>query len=304
MDSVLVVEGLQKNIRNKRIIDNLSFSVRRGEIFGFLGPNGSGKTTTIRLLTGMIKPTAGSVEIMGYDIQRQFTEAMRHLSAIVEHPALFGYMTGFQNLYQTVRTLGKPIDKEHIQWCIDTVELTDRIHEKVENYSLGMKQRLAIAQSLISSPELLILDEPTNGMDPSGIKDMRSLIKKLSKDHHITIVLSSHLLAEIQHLCDRVLIINDGKYVASGSVKELVNKNRMEFTLAINSEQVDAAFAMMSGKGIETFKQKNSLTVCCQEHEIPHFINDLYEQQIYVYELVRKEYSLEEYFLSVTREVG
>ena len=169
-EEILVVENLHKEIEGQQIINNLSFTVRKGQIFGFLGPNGSGKTTTIRMITGMIKPTSGSVRIMGYDVRTDFSQAMENLGAIVEHPALFDYMTGWQNLIQSARVLNKKVDEEYIKWCIETVELTNRIYDKVNNYSLGMKQRLAIAQSLISSPRLLILDEPTNGMDPSRNK--------------------------------------------------------------------------------------------------------------------------------------
>jgi ABC-2 type transport system ATP-binding protein len=302
-EDILLVENLEKSLQGKKIIHDLSFTVKKGQIFGFLGPNGSGKTTTIRMITGMIKPNAGSIKIMGYDIQSQYQKAMQNLSAIVEHPALFTYMTGWQNLIQTARMLDKKVDVDYIKWCVDVVELTDRIHEKVKNYSLGMKQRLAIAQSLISSPKLLILDEPTNGMDPSGIKDMRTMIKKLSREHQITIFLSSHLLSEIENLCDQVLIIDKGKHVVSGSVSDLVKHNATEFSLSIDPFQITTAFDIVKQQNIVVYKGKGELLVNCSKDTIPHIVNLLYQNNIYVYLINQKENSLEDYFLAVTQGV-
>jgi ABC-2 type transport system ATP-binding protein len=302
-EDILVVKNLEKIIDGKKIIHDLSFTVRKGQIFGFLGPNGSGKTTTIRMITGMIKPTSGSVTIMGYNVQSDFSKAMTNLGAIVEHPALFDYMTGWQNLIQSVRMLDKNIEAEYIKWCVETVELTDRIHEKVRNYSLGMKQRLAIAQSLISSPKILILDEPTNGMDPSGIKDMRSLIKKLSREHQITIFLSSHLLSEIENVCDQVLIIKKGRQIVSGPVKELVQQNTSEFYLTVDPFKMDIAYRLIKQRGSIVYQKENQIIVQCKEEEIPHLVNQLYNNGIFVYLINQKEHSLEDYFLEVTQEV-
>lgn len=302
-DEILIVKNLEKSLAGRKIIHNLSFSVRKGQIFGFLGPNGSGKTTTIRMMTGMIKPSSGSVTIMGYDVQKDFHKAMENLSAIVEHPALFEYMTGWKNLLQSVRISNKKADLDHIKWCVKAVELTDRIHDKVKDYSLGMKQRLAIAQSLISSPKLLILDEPTNGMDPSGIRDIRSLIKDLSRKHNITIFISSHLLSEIENLCDNVLIISKGKYVVSGSVENLLQYNTSEFTLVVDPVRVEVAYDLIAKKNITVFKDKGNLVVQSTKEQIPHLVNFLYQNQIYVYFINQNENSLEDYFLSVTKEV-
>ncbi|MGM7634396.1 ABC transporter ATP-binding protein [Bacillus sp. Hm123] len=303
-DEILVVKDLVKEIDGRKIIQNLSFSVKKGQIFGFLGPNGSGKTTTIRMMTGMIQPTMGSVQIMGYDVQKEFSQAMQNLGAIVEHPSLFNYMTGWQNLIQSVRLLDTPPDMEYIKWCVETVELTDRIHDKVKSYSLGMKQRLAIAQSLISSPKILILDEPTNGMDPSGIKDMRILIKNLAYEHQITIFLSSHLLSEIENLCDHVLIINKGKQVVSGLVDELIQQNHSEFKLTVDKENVNIAYDLIKSKNITVHPYEDYLIVQGRKGEIPHLINELYKNGVGVYLINQKESSLEDYFISVTQEVN
>ncbi|PKG24784.1 ABC transporter ATP-binding protein [Niallia nealsonii] len=303
LEDIVIVENLEKSIKGKKIIHDLSFKVQKGQIYGFLGPNGSGKTTTIRMLTGMIKQSSGSIKIMGYDIQKDFKKVMQNLSAIVENPALFDYMSGWDNLMQVVRRLDKKVELDHLKWCVQTVELTDRIHENVKNYSLGMKQRLAIAQALVSSPQIIILDEPTNGMDPSGIKDMRSLIKKLSREQQITIFLSSHLLSEIEQLCDHVLIINKGRQVVAGSVSDLIARNTSTYSLEVDPFQVDVAYKKLKNNSMEVYKENNKIIVNCKKEDIPHMVNFLYEKNIHVYLINQQDNSLEDYFLSVTQEV-
>lgn len=303
-NSVLEVKKLCKEIDGKKIINDLSFSVEKGQVFGFLGPNGSGKTTTIRMMTGMIKPTSGSVKIMGHDVQTNFYDAMKNMGAIVEHPALFDYLSGWKNLIQSVRLTGEKHDESYLKWCVETVELSDRIHDKVKSYSLGMKQRLAIAQSLISSPKILVLDEPTNGMDPSGIKDMRSLIKKLSLEYGITIFISSHLLSEIENLCDHVLIINKGTEVVNGSVRSLLEQNQPEFNFSIDPAKINQAVLLLTEKNIKCSQSEDQIVVHTTRSDIPHLVNYLYEHQVFVYSITKSDNSLEDYFISVTREVG
>ncbi|VWX38602.1 ABC transporter ATP-binding protein [Exiguobacterium oxidotolerans] len=303
-NSVLEVKKLCKEIDGKKIINDLSFSVEKGQVFGFLGPNGSGKTTTIRMMTGMIKPTSGSVKIMGHDVQTNFYDAMKNMGAIVEHPALFDYLSGWKNLIQSVRLTGEKHDESYLKWCVETVELSDRIHDKVKSYSLGMKQRLAIAQSLISSPKILVLDEPTNGMDPSGIKDMRSLIKKLSVEYGITIFISSHLLSEIENLCDHVLIINKGTEVVNGSVRSLLEQNQPEFNFSIDPAKINQAVLLLTEKNIKCSQSEDQIVVHTTRSDIPHLVNYLYEHQVFVYSITKSDNSLEDYFISVTREVG
>lgn len=303
-NSVLEVKKLCKEIDGKKIINDLSFSVEKGQVFGFLGPNGSGKTTTIRMMTGMIKPTSGSVKIMGHDVQTNFYDAMKNMGAIVEHPALFDYLSGWKNLIQSVRLTGEKHDESYLKWCVETVELSDRIHDKVKSYSLGMKQRLAIAQSLISSPKILVLDEPTNGMDPSGIKDMRSLIKKLSVEYGITIFISSHLLSEIENLCDHVLIINKGTEVVNGSVRSLLEQNQPEFNFSIDPAKINQAVLLLTEKNIKCSQSEDQIVVHTTRSDIPHLVNYLYEHQVFIYSITKSDNSLEDYFISVTREVG
>ncbi|MEJ8304716.1 ABC transporter ATP-binding protein [Saccharibacillus sacchari] len=221
---VLRVRDLNKRIGRKTIIHSINFDVREGEIFGFLGPNGAGKTTTIRMLVGLIKPTSGSVEICGFDVQKQPEEALKYVGSIVENPEMYPYLTGWENLMHFAR-MQDGIDEQRIREVTELVHLGGRIHEKVRTYSLGMRQRLGIAQALLARPKVLILDEPTNGLDPKGIKEMRAFIRELASAG-LAVFVSSHLLSEIQLLCDRVAIIGGGRELAVGSVDELMGAGR------------------------------------------------------------------------------
>lgn len=205
---VLEVNDLKKKLGKREIIKGVTFSVEEGEIFGFLGPNGAGKTTTIRMLVGLINADSGSISICGHDLKKDTEEALREVGAVVENPELYKYLSGRENLMQIARIRG--VSKESVQETIKLVGLEDRIDDKVKKYSLGMKQRLGLAASLLSSPKLLILDEPTNGLDPSGILDFREVVKKAAKERGMAVFISSHILSEVQHLCDRVAFINHG----------------------------------------------------------------------------------------------
>ncbi|GGF89292.1 ABC transporter ATP-binding protein [Paenibacillus abyssi] len=217
---LLSVRDIKKKIRGKWIIHDVSFDVRAGEIFGFLGPNGSGKTTTIRMLVDLIKPTSGEIRICGYDVHKQPEEALQHIGCIVENPEVYNYLTGWENLEHFARMM-PDIDALRIQEVVDIVGMGGRIHDKVKTYSLGMRQRLGIAQALLGRPKLLILDEPTNGLDPKGIKELREFIRMLA-DQGMSLFISSHLLSEIQMMCDRVAIISHGRVLAVGGVTELI----------------------------------------------------------------------------------
>ncbi|MDI4645560.1 ABC transporter ATP-binding protein [Cohnella hashimotonis] len=217
---VLSVEGLSKTIKGRKIIDNMTFDVRAGEIYGFLGPNGSGKTTTIRMLVDLIKPTTGRVLVCGEDVNKHPERALRHVGCIVENPEMYGYMTGWENLDLFAR-MQEGIGDARIEEVARIVRLDARIHDKVKTYSLGMRQRLGIAQALLGAPKLLILDEPTNGLDPKGIKELRAFIAELAAQG-MSVFVSSHLLSEIQLLCDRVAIIDGGRVIAVGDVHEMI----------------------------------------------------------------------------------
>lgn len=215
---VLEVENLKKSLGKREIIKDISFSIEESEIFGFLGPNGAGKTTTIRMLVGLIHPNEGSIKICGYDLKKDTEKALKEVGAVVENPELYKYLTGRENLMQIARI--RKIPKESVEETIKLVGLENRIDDKVRKYSLGMKQRLGLAASLLSNPKLLILDEPTNGLDPSGILDFREVVKKAAKEKGMAVFISSHILSEVQHLCDRVAFINHGTIK---SVENVVN---------------------------------------------------------------------------------
>lgn len=217
---VLEVTNLKKTLGKREIIKNISFSIEEGEIFGFLGPNGAGKTTTIRMLVGLIHPNEGSISICGHDLKNDSEKALREVGAVVENPELYKYLSGRENLMQIARI--RNISKEDVNETIKLVGLEDRIDDKVKKYSLGMKQRLGLAASLLSKPKLLILDEPTNGLDPSGILDFREVVKKAAKEKGMAVFISSHILSEVQHLCDRVAFINHGTIK---SVENVVNES-------------------------------------------------------------------------------
>ncbi|WP_246469219.1 ABC transporter ATP-binding protein [Cohnella nanjingensis] len=219
---VLSVERVSKSIGRKPIIHDITFDVRAGEIFGFLGPNGSGKTTTIRMLVDLIKPSGGRITVCGEDVNRAPERALMHVGCIVENPEMYGYMTGWENLAHFAR-MQRDITDARIAEVVEIVGMDARIHDKVKTYSLGMRQRLGIAQALLGAPKLLILDEPTNGLDPKGIKELRTFIRELA-DSGMSVFVSSHLLSEIQLMCDRVAIISKGRVIAVGKVEELVSQ--------------------------------------------------------------------------------
>src|SRR6476620_2826922 len=226
-DVTLSVKDLRKRIGRKEIIKGLNFELREGEVFGFLGPNGAGKTTTIRMLTGLIKPTAGAIAICGFDVRKEFTKAMQYLGCIVENPELYPFLSGWDNLVHFANMLPSVTEKE-IKETAAFVGLDKRIHDKVKTYSLGMRQRLGIAQALLNRPKILILDEPTNGLDPAGIQEMRQFIRNLAEKEGLSVLVSSHLLSEIQLLCDRVAIISKGTIIRIDSVHHLLsNRERI-----------------------------------------------------------------------------
>lgn len=245
-DVVLSVQKLKKRIGRKWIIEDVTFEVRAGEIFGFLGPNGAGKTTTIRMLVDLIKPTSGKITVCGYDVNRDPEQSLRFVGAIVENPEMYSFLTGWENLEQFARMV-PGIDETRIHEVVDIVGMAKRIHDKVKNYSLGMRQRLGIAQALLVRPRLMILDEPTNGLDPLGIKELRTFIRQLA-DEGMAVFVSSHLLSEIQLMCDRVAIINHGRVLAVDDVENLlVGRNQYVIWMTKSPERARALLEQQDG---------------------------------------------------------
>ena len=233
-DSVIQIRNLSKHYGQRPAVDNLSLNVRRGEIFGFLGPNGAGKTTTIRMMLGLIEPTGGNVEILGKDVFTHRAEILPRVGALVETPALYLYLSGRDNLQAVGSALGG-VPKARIDEVLELVGLQNRQKDRVRTYSLGMKQRLGVAMALLQDPDVLVLDEPANGLDPAGIVEMRDLMHQLA-DQGKTVFISSHLLTEVQQICTRVAIINLGKLVTEATIEELTNAHG-EFSVTLERAQ-------------------------------------------------------------------
>src|SRR3954470_2691442 len=219
MTGIVKLNNVTKIIKGRTIIDSISFEVHKGEIFGFLGPNGAGKTTTIRMIVGLISISSGDIEIDGKSIKKDFEQAIKHVGAIVENPEMYKFLTGYQNLVHYARMI-PGVSKERIDEVVRLVMLENRIDDKVKTYSLGMRQRLGIAQALLHKPSVLILDEPTNGLDPAGIRELRDYLRRLTRDEGISVVVSSHLLSEMELMCDRVAIIQNGKLIDVRLIRE------------------------------------------------------------------------------------
>ncbi|WP_085645430.1 ABC transporter ATP-binding protein [Listeria monocytogenes] len=290
----LQVTNLHKKIRKREIIKGISFEVKPGEVFGFLGPNGAGKTTTIRMIVGLIRPTSGTILIGGKDIRKNFTEAMRGLGSIVENPEFYTFLTGKENLAYFAR-MDPSIKKERIQEVTELVGLEKRINDRVSTYSLGMRQRLGIAQALLSSPKLLILDEPTNGLDPSGIHEMRDFIRALARNEGISVLVSSHLLSEIELLCDRVAIMTDGMIIKTDQVAHLLS-TRAQLRWRVTPLEQAKAF-LESVTEVEVDGEYIVTTV--NEHS-SEWNEQLVAKGIQVHEIDKKKPSLEDLFLELT----
>ncbi|MFC5653443.1 ABC transporter ATP-binding protein [Paenibacillus solisilvae] len=296
----LSVRGLRKVIGKKEIIRDLNFELKRGEVFGFLGPNGAGKTTTIRMLVGLIKPTAGSIRICGYDLRTHFSEAMDNLGCIVENPELYTYLSGWGNLQYFARMMGG-IDKERLDEVVRLVGLSARINDKVKTYSLGMRQRLGIAQALLGRPKVLILDEPTNGLDPSGIREMREFIRYLAETEDLTVLVSSHLLSEIQLMCDRVAIISRGKVVQVDTVNNLLaQREQVHWRLSPRSQGIEVLRGFTDS--VET--TGDLVKTPYVEYEVGRWNQALVEAGVTVMEMSRKLPLLEDLFLELTGGTG
>ncbi len=302
-DIVVELKNVTKIIGGKTLIDNLSFSVRRGEVYGFLGPNGAGKTTTIRMMVGLMAMTSGEVIIEGHNVANERSKAMAHVGAIVENPELYKFMTGKKNLLHFARMSGKPISQERIDEIVKLVELDKALDKKVKNYSLGMRQRLGIAQALLHNPSILILDEPTNGLDPAGIRELRDYLRRLAKEENISILVSSHLLSEIELMCDRVLIIQNGKFVGERVLDPNAEGNATE-ARSIQLRVGDGEHAKTVLADTEwniTASAGSSLTLLLMNEDIPTVIEHLVRNGVKLYEVRAVTPTLEDTFLSMTK---
>ena len=296
MGTILECENLNKKIGKKDILKNVSLQIQESDILGFIGPNGAGKTTTIKLILGLQKINSGKVKINGFDIEKQFEKAIERVGTIVENPDLYMYMTGLDNLKMNAK-LYKNVDNKRIEEVVKLVGLENRIKDKVSKYSLGMRQRLGIAQAILHKPNLLILDEPTNGLDPEGIKQLRDILTKLANEEKMGILISSHNLAELESFCNKVTIIQNGEIIETSTLKdakrvegrilyeiELDNTNDLEKIINKEIEIIDA----------------NTFKIYTTREEIPEIVKHLVNNNKKIYKVCEDLTSLEDAFLKKT----
>jgi len=304
-DVVLELDKVTKKIGKQTIVDQLSFQVRKGEIVGLLGPNGAGKTTTIRMIVGLIGMTGGEVLINGHSIRTSFSKAVARVGAIVENPEFYAYMTGWDNLKQYQRMM-PTITEERMKQVVEIVGLSDAMNKKVKSYSLGMRQRLGIAQALMHSPSILILDEPTNGLDPAGIREMRDYLKQIAQQEGIAVLVSSHLLSEMELMCSRVVVIQQGRFVREQLLggTHLQQDGNEELNVLIRVNRLEQARMLLGGKEdihfIQMNEAMNELEIRCKDEALAEYVHELCAQQISVYRVVEVKRSLEDEFLSWT----
>ncbi|WP_339145492.1 MULTISPECIES: ABC transporter ATP-binding protein [unclassified Sutcliffiella] len=301
MNEVAVqLSNVCKDIGSKEIIKNVSFEVYKGEVFGFLGPNGAGKTTTIRMMVGLMNITSGDIHIDGVSIKTDFEKAVRQVGAIVENPEMYKFLTGYQNLKQYARMV-PGVTEERLDEVIELVGLTGRIREKVKTYSLGMRQRLGIAQALLHKPKVLILDEPTNGLDPAGIREIRDYLRSLAREEEMAIVVSSHLLSEMELMCDRVGIIQKGELIDIQSIRDFIQDGGKTL-YQLDCESAEEAMKLMREMEIPHTKNGGVLQVEIERESVPLIIKKLVERDIGVFEIKEVIKTLEDKFLEKTSQ--
>jgi len=290
---ILKCENIYKKIGKKEILKGISFEIEKGDIFGFIGPNGAGKTTAIKLMLGLQKINSGSVYINGFDIKKDFTKAIERVGAIVENPDFYMYMSGRKNLELKAR-LYKNITKGRIDEVVKLVGLENRINDKVSKYSLGMRQRLGIAEAMLHNPNLLILDEPTNGLDPEGMRTLKDILRDLS-NNGVSIFISSHILSELDNLCNKICIIKDGLIIETSNIKTLKRKTN-ELCYLIEVDSTDNINLLFKNEIINNKLVK----VWCNKEFIPVIIESLVNSNIKIYSVKEEELSLEDAFLERT----
>lgn len=295
VETILEVKSINKSFGSKKILNDVSFSIHQGEILGFIGPNGAGKTTTIKLLLGLQSIDRGEVLINGYNIKKEFSKAILNVGAIVESPDLYMYLTGRKNL-ELIANMYKYVTKERIDEVIKIVGLENRIDDKVSKYSLGMRQRLGIAAAIIHKPNVLILDEPTNGLDPEGIKELRDLLKRLAKKEKMGILISSHNLAELESFVTDVCLIQNGKIISTSTIKEMKHGEKNQYIF-----KLDRTTGLDGVLKVEfDIIDEKSVSISLEEKMVPEVIETLVKSKYKIYEVKENEISLEEAFLKRT----
>ena len=303
MPSVIQVNNLSKHFNDITAVEDLSFAVNEGDVYGFLGQNGAGKSTTIRMLLTLVKPSTGKINIFGKDLSGNRTEILKQVGAVIEKPDLYKYLSAYDNLAIFAKMSGIKPAKPFLLEQLQRVGLEERAYSKVKTFSQGMKQRLGIAVALVHDPKLIILDEPTNGLDPQGIADMRNLILNLSREKGKTILVSSHLLGEIELVANRMLIIHKGKKIVEGNVAELLDPSKS--LIKIETYNDKAAREKLQGSRWNSFllEDISSLQLKMNKVEVPQLIADLVSMQVELLS-INPMHSLEDYFLSLTTQAG
>jgi ABC-2 type transport system ATP-binding protein len=285
--------------KERAAVNNVSFEVFAGEIFGFLGPNGAGKTTTLKMIAGLAKPTAGTIKICGINLNRNFEKAIKNVGGIIENPELYTYMSGLDNL-KYYASLYKGVSRRRIDEVVKLVGMQNRIKDKVKTYSLGMRQRVGIAQALLHSPKLLVLDEPTNGLDPSGIKEMRTLLHRLSREQKIGVIISSHILAEMEQLCDTIAIVDAGKILEVKSIEDIKKGAKASQNVCIKVDYPNyAGKIIMNRMKVDVQIAGNSVIFPLQDDLIPKATSSLIAKGISVYGINTVTKNLEEIFMEI-----
>ena len=299
MIPILKISSLTKIYGKRKVVNDVSFTVFAGQIFGFVGPNGAGKSTTIRMITGLTPITSGDVRICGYSITSSYKNAISHVGAMVEMPQIYGYLSGYQNLKLFASFYG-PKAVKRIPEIVRLVGMENRIHEKVSTYSLGMKQRLGIAQALLNKPKLLILDEPTNGLDPNGIVEIRNILKALAEKENMAIVVSSHNLAELEQTCDVIGLINNGKLIKYETMREIENiiENQQKVQFLCNYPNY-AGFLLKKKYNISSKVLGNSVILPLKEKDLATVISYLTNKKIKIYGIKKIQKSLEELYFEL-----
>ena len=300
MQQIVKVTDLSKQFKNLTAVNHLSFSVNEGDVYGFLGQNGAGKSTSIRMMLTLIEPTAGQIEIFGMDLSKHRREILRNIGAVIEKPDVYKYLSAYDNLQLFARLSGIKPTRKQLMEQLEMVGLAQRADDKVKTFSQGMKQRLGIGIALVHNPQLIILDEPTNGLDPQGIADIRNLILHLSRESNKTFVVSSHLLSEIEQIATRVLIIDKGKKLVEGNASELLDPTQT----IVELQTFDNGFALQQLKASKWAdkvqgQRNNTIVIKLDRREIPSLHTDLANMQIQLLSL-QPRHSLEDYFLQVT----
>lgn len=292
MKPIVELKHLSKNIKGKEIVKDLNIELFPGQITGFLGPNGAGKTTTIRLMTGLMKPTGGEVLIDGISLAKDFEKAISKVGVIVENPEMYKFMSGYKNLLHFAR-MHDNVTKERIGEVVSLVGLENRIHEKVSTYSLGMRQRLGLAQALLHHPKFLILDEPTNGLDPAGIREFREHLRTIAQKEQVSIFVSSHLLAEIELICDRIAVIKSGQLI---EIREMTTEQQPIYYL----EAVPDSEQLLTTQNYVFEKFGNGYLVSIDRDAVPKLISKLSSEGIDIFAIQPHHQSLEDQFLEIT----